>query len=142
MCGIIGAIAQRNVVPILVEGLKRLEYRGYDSAGIAVHVGTDEITRVRRVGRVSEMENAASEINLTGLLGIGHTRWATHGGVTECNAHPHVSSDLIAIVHNGIIENHEEQRERAQGAGLCVQLANRYGSDCPSGAPLLHIRRA
>ncbi len=116
MCGIIGAIATRNVVPILVEGLKRLEYRGYDSAGIAVHTG-EKITRVRRVGRVAEMENAAAEINLTGLLGIGHTRWATHGGVTEYNAHPHVSSGLVAVVHNGIIENHDKQRENLKQLG-------------------------
>ena len=120
MCGIIGAIAQRNVVPVLVEGLKRLEYRGYDSAGIAVHTGT-EITRVRRVGRVAEMENAATEINLTGLLGIGHTRWATHGGVTEYNAHPHVSSGLVAVVHNGIIENHDEQRDHLKQLGYVFE---------------------
>ncbi|NQD36057.1 glutamine--fructose-6-phosphate transaminase (isomerizing) [Permianibacter sp. IMCC34836] len=115
MCGIVGAIAQRNVVPMLVDGLKRLEYRGYDSAGIAVL--DKEIKRVRRVGRVAEMENAAKEINLTGLLGIGHTRWATHGGVTEPNAHPHVSAGLIAVVHNGIIENHDEKRDELKRLG-------------------------
>jgi glucosamine--fructose-6-phosphate aminotransferase (isomerizing) len=115
MCGIVGAIAQRNVVPILVEGLKRLEYRGYDSAGIAVLNG--EIKRVRRVGRVAEMEAAARDEGLTGQLGIGHTRWATHGGVTEPNAHPHVSRGEIAVVHNGIIENHDQQRERLQKLG-------------------------
>lgn len=115
MCGIVGAIAQRNVVPILVEGLKRLEYRGYDSAGVAVLDG--EIKRVRRVGRVAEMENAANEIGLNGQLGIGHTRWATHGGVTEPNAHPHVSDGLIAVVHNGIIENHEEKRAELKAKG-------------------------
>ncbi|MBB5018074.1 glucosamine--fructose-6-phosphate aminotransferase (isomerizing) [Chitinivorax tropicus] len=115
MCGIVGAIAQRNIVPVLVEGLKRLEYRGYDSAGIAVL--DTEIKRVRRVGRVAEMEAAANEINLTGRLGIGHTRWATHGGVTEPNAHPHVSGDLIAVVHNGIIENHDEKRQALQAKG-------------------------
>ncbi|WP_293761517.1 glutamine--fructose-6-phosphate transaminase (isomerizing) [uncultured Aquitalea sp.] len=116
MCGIVGAIAKRNVVPVLVEGLKRLEYRGYDSAGIAVLTG-DAIRRVRRVGRVAEMENAAAEEGLQGLLGIGHTRWATHGGVTEFNAHPHISFDKIAVVHNGIIENHEEQRQRLKDLG-------------------------
>ena len=110
MCGIVGAIAQRNVVPLLTEGLKRLEYRGYDSAGIAVLNGG--IKRVRRVGRVVEMENAAAAEGLSGLVGIGHTRWATHGGVTEPNAHPHISGGQIAVVHNGIIENHEAQRER------------------------------
>jgi len=116
MCGIVGAIARRNVVPMLVDGLKRLEYRGYDSAGVAVLAG-DEIRRVRRVGRVAEMENAAHAEQLDGLLGIGHTRWATHGGVTEPNAHPHVSNGLIAVVHNGIIENHEAKRAELKAAG-------------------------
>src|SRR5437868_1941957 len=115
MCGIVGAIAARNVVPILTEGLKRLEYRGYDSAGIAVLDGG--IRRVRRVGRVAEMENAARAENLEGIVGIAHTRWATHGGVTEPNAHPHVSMNEIAVVHNGIIENHEEQRSRLKSLG-------------------------
>lgn len=116
MCGIVGAIAKRNIVPILVDGLKRLEYRGYDSAGVAVLAG-DEIRRVRRVGRVAEMEGAAAEEGLQGELGIGHTRWATHGGVTEYNAHPHISFGKIAVVHNGIIENHEQQRQRLKGLG-------------------------
>ena len=115
MCGIVGAIASRNVVPILTEGLKRLEYRGYDSAGIAVLNGA--IRRVRRVGRVAEMENAARSEDLRGIVGIAHTRWATHGGVTEPNAHPHVSMNEIAVVHNGIIENHEEQRARLRALG-------------------------
>ena len=115
MCGIVGAIANRNIVPILTEGLRRLEYRGYDSAGIAVLNGG--IQRVRRIGRVAEMQAAAQAEGLTGIIGIGHTRWATHGGVTEINAHPHVSHDEIAVVHNGIIENHEEQRERLKQLG-------------------------
>ena len=115
MCGIVGAIANRNIVPILTEGLRRLEYRGYDSAGIVVLNGG--IKRVRRVGRVAEMQAAAKAEGLTGIVGIGHTRWATHGGVTELNAHPHVSNDEIAVVHNGIIENHEEQRERLRQLG-------------------------
>ena len=115
MCGIVGAIAGRNVVPILTEGLKRLEYRGYDSAGIAVI--DDGIRRVRRVGRVAEMEKAAAAEGLKGIVGIAHTRWATHGGVTEPNAHPHVSGGEIAVVHNGIIENHEEQRQRLRELG-------------------------
>ncbi|MBX3714946.1 MAG: glutamine--fructose-6-phosphate transaminase (isomerizing) [Burkholderiales bacterium] len=119
MCGIVGAIGQRNVVPILTEGLKRLEYRGYDSAGIAVLDGA--IRRVRRVGRVAEMEAAATAEHLSGIVGIAHTRWATHGGVTEPNAHPHVSSDEIAVVHNGIIENHEEQRERLKALGYAFE---------------------
>ena len=119
MCGIVGAIANRNVVPILTEGLKRLEYRGYDSAGIAVLNGG--IRRVRRVGRVAEMEGAARAERLDGIVGIAHTRWATHGGVTEPNAHPHVSMDEIAVVHNGIIENHEEQRARLKALGYAFE---------------------
>ena len=115
MCGIVGAIASRNVVPILTAGLKRLEYRGYDSAGIAVLNGG--IRRVRRVGRVAEMESAVHAEELKGIIGIGHTRWATHGGVTEPNAHPHISRNEIAVVHNGIIENHEEQRGRLKALG-------------------------
>ncbi|MGZ5032083.1 MAG: glutamine--fructose-6-phosphate transaminase (isomerizing) [Usitatibacter sp.] len=115
MCGIVGAISSRNVVPLLTAGLKRLEYRGYDSAGIAVLNGG--IQRVRRVGRVAEMEKAAIAQDLKGIIGIAHTRWATHGGVTEPNAHPHVSMNEIAVVHNGIIENHEEQRARLKALG-------------------------
>lgn len=115
MCGIVGAVAQRDVVPILVEGLSRLEYRGYDSAGIAVLNG--EIQRVRAVGRVAELQARANAENLRGQTGIGHTRWATHGGVTESNAHPHVSRHEIAVVHNGIIENHEEQRANLKALG-------------------------
>jgi glucosamine--fructose-6-phosphate aminotransferase (isomerizing) len=116
MCGIVGAIAQRDVVPFLVDGLKRLEYRGYDSAGVAVLA--DTLRRVRRTGRVSEMEGAARSEGLAGVLGIGHTRWATHGGVTEDNAHPHISRGELAIVHNGIIENHEAQRDRLRALGF------------------------
>ena len=119
MCGIVGAIASRDVVPILTEGLKRLEYRGYDSAGIAVL--NDGIRRVRRVGRVAEMESAVRAENLKGIVGIAHTRWATHGGVTEPNAHPHVSMNEIAVVHNGIIENHEEQRTRLKALGYAFE---------------------
>jgi glucosamine--fructose-6-phosphate aminotransferase (isomerizing) len=116
MCGIVGAIAHRDVVPLLVDGLKRLEYRGYDSAGIAV-VAADTVRRVRRTGRVAEMEAAALAEGLDATLGIGHTRWATHGGVTESNAHPHISHGELALVHNGIIENHEQQRERLRALG-------------------------
>src|SRR5690606_8038783 len=119
MCGIVGAIADRDVVPVLIEGLKRLEYRGYASAGIAVVEGS-EVRRVRRTGRVSEMEGAAGAEGFSATLGIGHTRWATHGGVTESNAHPHVSHG-VALVHNGIIENHEEQRERLRGLGYAFE---------------------
>jgi glutamine---fructose-6-phosphate transaminase (isomerizing) len=122
MCGIVGAISTRNVVPILTEGLRRLEYRGYDSSGIAVMRAAGEaITRVRRVGRVAEMEAAAKADNVEGVLGIGHTRWATHGGVTEPNAHPHVSREEIAVVHNGIIENHDEQRVRLKALGYVFE---------------------
>ena len=115
MCGIVGAIADRDVVPVLIEGLKRLEYRGYDSAGIAVLDGAD-VRRVRRTGRVSEMEGAAQAEGFQAQVGIGHTRWATHGGVTEANAHPHVSHG-VALVHNGIIENHDAQREKLRALG-------------------------
>ncbi len=119
MCGIVGEIADRDVVPVLVEGLKRLEYRGYDSAGIAV-VNDREVRRVRRTGRVAEMEAAAQAEGFSATLGIGHTRWATHGGVTEANAHPHISHG-VALVHNGIIENHEEQREKLRALGYVFE---------------------
>ncbi|WP_334178987.1 glutamine--fructose-6-phosphate transaminase (isomerizing) [Pseudoxanthomonas sp.] len=119
MCGIVGAIADRDVVPVLIEGLKRLEYRGYDSAGIAVVDGQD-VRRVRRTGRVAEMEGAAATEGFNASLGIGHTRWATHGGVTEANAHPHISHG-VALVHNGIIENHEEQREKLRALGYVFE---------------------
>ena len=119
MCGIVGAIADRDVVPVLIEGLKRLEYRGYDSAGIAV-VDQQDVRRVRRTGRVAEMEGAAAAEGFNASLGIGHTRWATHGGVTEANAHPHISHG-VALVHNGIIENHEEQREKLRALGYVFE---------------------
>jgi glucosamine--fructose-6-phosphate aminotransferase (isomerizing) len=116
MCGIVGAVAQRDVAEILVEGLRRLEYRGYDSAGVAV-VDTDQnLTRVRRLGKVQELADAVEQANVTGGTGIAHTRWATHGEPSEVNAHPHVSGD-IAVVHNGIIENHEELRTLLQSRG-------------------------
>lgn len=116
MCGIVGAVANRSVVSTLIEGLSRLEYRGYDSAGIAVLNGHG-IERVRAVGRVAAMTEKAEASKIRGLVGIGHTRWATHGGVTESNAHPHVSKDQIAVVHNGIIENHDAQRARLKTLG-------------------------
>ncbi|WP_058569582.1 glutamine--fructose-6-phosphate transaminase (isomerizing) [Xylella fastidiosa] len=119
MCGIVGAIAGRDVVPVLIEGLKRLEYRGYDSSGIAV-LESGSIRRVRRTGRVAEMAVAAMQEGFTASLGIGHTRWATHGGVTEANAHPHVSHGVV-LVHNGIIENYEVQRERLSAFGYVFQ---------------------
>ena len=114
MCGIVGAIAERNVVSILLQGLQRLEYRGYDSAGLAmVHDG--KLQRVRSTGRVAELTTRSAAT--TGHLGIAHTRWATHGAPSERNAHPHLSNDLIAVVHNGIIENYEEVRTQLTAAG-------------------------
>ena len=114
MCGIVGAIARRNVVPILLEGLRRLEYRGYDSAGIAVVDGS--LKRLRSTGRVAQLGRMVDEHSLNGNIGIAHTRWATHGKPTEVNAHPHQSGG-ISVVHNGIIENHEEMRSRLRKAG-------------------------
>ena len=114
MCGIVGAIAGRDIVPVLIEGLKRLEYRGYDSAGIAVING--KLHRVRSTGRVAELERVAQAGNVTGAIGIAHTRWATHGAPSEKNAHPHVSGG-VSVVHNGIIENHDEMREKLRGLG-------------------------
>ncbi|MBP7660211.1 MAG: glutamine--fructose-6-phosphate transaminase (isomerizing), partial [Burkholderiaceae bacterium] len=118
MCGIVGAVAQRNVVPILIEGLRKLEYRGYDSAGIALLNGAME--RVRSVGRVADLEARANEVNAQAPTGIAHTRWATHGGVTEINAHPHASLSVnaeVSVVHNGIIENHEALRSALRAKG-------------------------
>jgi glucosamine--fructose-6-phosphate aminotransferase (isomerizing) len=114
MCGIVAAVARRNVVPILIEGLKRLEYRGYDSAGVAVINGT--LRRIRACGRVAALEKRACDEKLEGSIGIGHTRWATHGAPSERNAHPHVSGG-VSVVHNGIIENHEEVRARLRALG-------------------------
>ncbi len=115
MCGIVGAISNRNIVPVLLEGLRKLEYRGYDSAGLAVINGG--LHRLRSVGRVAALTALTQQAKVEGPLGIAHTRWATHGAPTERNAHPHVSSDGLAVVHNGIIENHEAIRARliAQG---------------------------
>src|SRR3954465_9994613 len=117
MCGIVGAIAERNVVPILMEGLRRLEYRGYDSAGIAVLNGTQHLKRMRAVGKVKMLQEALDQDPTHGKIGIAHTRWATHGVPSERNAHPHISLDGLAIVHNGIIENHEELREELKRLG-------------------------
>jgi glucosamine--fructose-6-phosphate aminotransferase (isomerizing) len=117
MCGIVGAVAERNITAILLEGLKRLEYRGYDSAGVAVLNPAGQLQRCRRSGKVAELEQALAAEPLLGRLGIAHTRWATHGAPCERNAHPHVSGDDLAVVHNGIIENHEALRERLQALG-------------------------
>lgn len=115
MCGIVGGIAERNLVPILFAGLKRLEYRGYDSAGIAVIDEHGQIDRVRALGKVDQLQPGISAKGLHGHLGIAHTRWATHGQPAEINAHPHICNHRVALVHNGIIENHQQLRERQQG---------------------------
>ncbi|MFT6834098.1 MAG: glucosamine--fructose-6-phosphate aminotransferase (isomerizing) [Francisellaceae bacterium] len=118
MCGIVGVVAERNVLPILVEGLRRLEYRGYDSAGVAVVTKNNEIERVRAVGKVQALADRLKEEPITGSIGIAHTRWATHGKPSEVNAHPHVSGENIAIVHNGIIENFAELKKSLQNKGI------------------------
>ena len=117
MCGIVGAIAQRNVVPILIEGLQRLEYRGYDSAGIAVRQDDGSLGRIRAVGKVAMLRQLLETNPVAGNLGIAHTRWATHGMPAERNAHPHMSGERVAVVHNGIIENHAELRLELQAKG-------------------------
>jgi glucosamine--fructose-6-phosphate aminotransferase (isomerizing) len=139
MCGIVAAIAARNVVPVLLEGLKRLEYRGYDSAGVAVIVD-GSLKRLRSAGRVAELVALADQQNLTGNLGVAHTRWATHGVPSEKNAHPHVSGG-IAVVHNGIIENHEAIRAKLQVGGyqftsdtdteVIAHLIHQYAQSAP-----------
>ena len=115
MCGIVGGVAERSITNILIEGLKRLEYRGYDSAGLAL-VNQGQVLRERRVGKVSNLEEAVNQSNILGSLGIAHTRWATHGKPTEDNAHPHISGD-VAVVHNGIIENYQELKDDLQTLG-------------------------
>jgi glutamine---fructose-6-phosphate transaminase (isomerizing) len=147
MCGIVGAIAKRNVVPILIEGLKRLEYRGYDSAGVAVLNGT--LQRVRSTGRVAELEKLAQSQGVHGDLGIAHTRWATHGVPSERNAHPHISGG-ISVVHNGIIENHEAMRLKLRALGYefvsdtdTEVIAHLVHSQLKSGGSLFDaVRRA
>jgi glucosamine--fructose-6-phosphate aminotransferase (isomerizing) len=125
MCGIVGAVAQRDITPVLVEGLKRLEYRGYDSCGVAVHMD-GELRRTRSTQRVSELETQIKEDNIAGFTGIAHTRWATHGVPATRNAHPHFSGPAngkprIALVHNGIIENHDELRDELKGHGYVFE---------------------
>jgi glucosamine--fructose-6-phosphate aminotransferase (isomerizing) len=147
MCGIVGAVARRNVVPILIEGLKRLEYRGYDSAGIAVVNGS--LKRLRSTGRVSQLEGLVGEQDFHGSIGIAHTRWATHGKPTETNAHPHISGG-ISVVHNGIIENHDDMRGklRAQGYTFASEtdtevIAHLVHSESQAGCGLLEaVRRS
>ena len=115
MCGIVGATSKRNIVPVLIEGLRRLEYRGYDSAGLAIV--NDGLRRLRSTGRVSDLAQRVSDAGVEGQLGIAHTRWATHGAPSERNAHPHVSGDL-AVVHNGIIENYDGMRRELKAQGF------------------------
>ena len=120
MCGIVGAVALRNITPILIEGLKRLEYRGYDSCGVALHVD-GRLQRSRSTSRVADLETQTNKLELSGFTGIAHTRWATHGAPASHNAHPHFSRERIALVHNGIIENHEELRAELQAAGYVFE---------------------
>jgi glucosamine--fructose-6-phosphate aminotransferase (isomerizing) len=136
MCGIVGAIAQRNVTGILIEGLNRLEYRGYDSAGIALS-SDNQLQRLRRAGKVAQLENALADNPLKGRLGIAHTRWATHGVANETNAHPHLSNEHIAVVHNGIITNFEIIKQQLIDTGY------HFSSDTDSEviAHLIHSYR-
>jgi len=117
MCGIVGAVSERDIVPVLVDGLRRLEYRGYDSAGVAVVNGKNKISLSRTVGKVAELEEKLAKDPLQGLIGVAHTRWATHGGVTEANAHPHVSGGRVAVIHNGIIENFQPIKDEMLAKG-------------------------
>ena len=122
MCGIVGAASARNVVPILIDGIRRLEYRGYDSTGLAVIDGVDKggapmLERLVSTARVADLAAQAQTKHLTGMTGISHTRWATHGAPSPVNAHPHLSRDEVAVVHNGIIENFEALRERLKAQG-------------------------
>lgn len=128
MCGIVGAIATRNVERILIEGLKRLEYRGYDSAGLALLNAQQELSVVKESGKVSILEASVKEANAKGILGIAHTRWATHGKPTQANAHPHTSNNNIALVHNGIIENHDQLRTKLQEQGY--QFLSETDTEC------------
>ncbi|HLT13265.1 MAG TPA: glutamine--fructose-6-phosphate transaminase (isomerizing) [Marinobacter sp.] len=118
MCGIVGAVSERDVQGILLEGLRRLEYRGYDSAGMAVINGENQVQRARELGKVAALADAINANPLNGHMGIAHTRWATHGEPSQLNAHPHMSGDRLAIVHNGIIENYQELREELKAEGF------------------------
>ncbi|MDD2872299.1 MAG: glutamine--fructose-6-phosphate aminotransferase, partial [Azoarcus sp.] len=135
MCGIVTAIATNNVVPMLLEGLRKLEYRGYDSAGLAVLSG--ELTRLRSTGRVAELAALADHAGLSANIGIAHTRWATHGEPSERNAHPHISAGL-AVVHNGIIENFESIKHSLQARGYVFESE----TDTEAIAHLIHSKLA
>ena len=117
MCGIVGAVAERNVAPILIQGLQRLEYRGYDSAGVAIVQSDGKVQRRREVGKVVNLSDNLDADPVKGSLGIAHTRWATHGAVQQTNTHPHMSANDLALVHNGIIENYMALREELQSKG-------------------------
>ena len=117
MCGIVGGVTERDLVPILIEGLRRLEYRGYDSAGVALVTEGNKLARIRSVGKVEALNLRVQESGLRGQTGIAHTRWATHGAAEERNAHPHVCNESVAVVHNGIIENHAKLREEQAKRG-------------------------
>ena len=134
MCGIVGAVAERQVINILLEGLKRQEYRGYDSAGIALVNNEGQLQREREVGKVQNLIDVVETSPVTGTTGIAHTRWATHGGVTQANAHPHVSNNTIAMVHNGIIENHEELKVQLRDLGYTLDSQ----TDSETIAHLIH----
>ncbi|MBV9346201.1 MAG: glutamine--fructose-6-phosphate transaminase (isomerizing) [Gammaproteobacteria bacterium] len=138
MCGIVGAVAGRDVVPILMEGLRRLEYRGYDSAGLAVLNGSSHLTRLRTVGKVRRLDDALAQTPAHGQIGIAHTRWATHGVPSERNAHPHISRDGLAIVHNGIIENHEALRADLERRGY--QFSSETDTEVIAHRIDLHLR--
>lgn len=134
MCGIVGAVAERNIVPVLLEGLRRLEYRGYDSAGLAVIEPAGTLGLCRTVGKVANLEEKLERAPLAGRLGVAHTRWATHGAVTEANAHPHLSGDRVAVIHNGIIENYEAIKEELVAQGYEF----RSDTDTEVAAHLIH----
>ena len=145
MCGIVGAVAERNVEAILIEGLRRLEYRGYDSAGLAIQDHNQKIQRQRTLGKVSELAAALTSNPLKGRIGVAHTRWATHGEPAEHNAHPHMCNEEVALVHNGIIENYEQIKSQLQDKGVSFQsqtdsesIVHLIGEYKQQGNDLLH----